>query len=429
MYRKLQVKITFFCTIVTGLILIAMSCICLYIVEKGIKETNKSSFINNRNTIISYLENQTIISHTWILKAEKNFHFQIDIKDKGYNLVLKSLVSDRNKEYLIALANETALNEYGLDIENPADDVYRTIFQEFKIKDRNNQLYNASVVLIPKESGLLSVAILYSYELQDRQILHQRKLFGGVVLCAIILLSVFFWLFTRYMIRPIKENHDKQIHFIAAISHKLYSPLTAILSGLSDIRRIPHEKVPGIIQKSVLEGEHMSRLINDMLSLTNADANNWKIYPELVEIDTLLLQIYEKFDLPARSKGLKFMISLPDKAIPLVSCDDERISQAISVLLDNIFSVMSEGGTIQMSLSSDNNQAEIKISDNGLSLPREYKNAGFKKLYKIGKIYNVKDYFGMGLYIVNEIMKAHDGNMILRDNKGGGITIIISLPI
>lgn len=105
MFRKLHHQMTLFCTMVTGLILVAMSCICLTIAESGIRDISYSSFINNINSLYSYLENQSVITHTWITQMEYNYHIQLDIKDTGNNLVFDSLNPSPAAEKLTAQAN------------------------------------------------------------------------------------------------------------------------------------------------------------------------------------------------------------------------------------------------------------------------------------------------------------------------------------
>ena len=98
MFKKLHRQMTLFCTLVTGLILVAMSCVCLTIAESGIKDVSYSSFINNLNSLYSYLENQSVITHTWISQMEYNYNMQMEIKDTGNKLVFQSLNPSSEEE-------------------------------------------------------------------------------------------------------------------------------------------------------------------------------------------------------------------------------------------------------------------------------------------------------------------------------------------
>ena len=76
----------------------------------------------------------------------------------------------------------------------------------------------------------------------------------------------------------------------------------------------------------------MSLLINDMLSLSNADNHSWKMHPVFCELDTLLLDTYEKYEPLMQDHHMKFFIELPEEEIPPCPCDPERISQVLGIL-------------------------------------------------------------------------------------------------
>ena len=90
MFKKLQFKLTMFCTGVTGVILIAMTCICLYFSQSGQMKNTASSFSSNLNSLITHLESQSTISLEWIAKMEKNYQFLISISDNGQPLFIRS---------------------------------------------------------------------------------------------------------------------------------------------------------------------------------------------------------------------------------------------------------------------------------------------------------------------------------------------------
>lgn len=72
MFQKLHRQMTWFCMAVTGVILVAMTLLCLLFSETSVRQNARQSFSNDLNSVISYLENQTVISHQWLSKAEGN---------------------------------------------------------------------------------------------------------------------------------------------------------------------------------------------------------------------------------------------------------------------------------------------------------------------------------------------------------------------
>ena len=137
------------------------------------------------------------------------------------------------------------------------------------------------------------------------------------------------------MITPLEKSRQEQTEFIAAASHELRSPLAVILSGISAMKKADPKEQEHFLSVIEKEGTRMSLLINDMLSLSNADNHSWKMHPVFCELDTLLLDTYEKYEPLMQDHHMKFFIELPEEEIPSCPCDPERISQVLGILLDN----------------------------------------------------------------------------------------------
>ena len=95
------------------------------------------------------------------------------------------------------------------------------------------------------------------------------------------------------MIRPLEKSRKEQNAFIAAASHELRSPLTVIQTSLSAVSYADPEQTEHFISISLDECKRMSRLIQDMLSLSRSDNHTWVLDCTSCEIDTLLLDVYE----------------------------------------------------------------------------------------------------------------------------------------
>ena len=172
--------------------------------------------------------------------------------------------------------------------------------------------------------------------------MRMRLLFLLAVLVAIFALAVFSWFFTRRMIRPLEQSRKEQNAFIAAASHELRSPLAVIQSSLSAISHASEEKADQFIAISLKECKRMTRLIQDMLSLSRSDNHTWVMNMAPCEVDTLLLETYEKYEIPAHEKGLSFSVQLPEEDLPSCILDKAKISQILSILIENALSYVPE---------------------------------------------------------------------------------------
>lgn len=427
---------TFFCTMISGLILAVMSCICLYISQSIMKNDADTSLVNSLDVVILYLENTSLIPHSWILQTESNYGLQMSLYNNGCELMFHTLESDPSRDALTNLASNTALETYSLNMDHPDRALSSTQIQRFPVTGSNNQIYDAAVIQIPKPSGFLSAVILHSRAALDAQIQRLERIFIAVDVSFFLLLGIFSWLFSRYTIRPLERNQEQQAQFIAAISTALGLPLTSMLSALPRLQSASLPEIPKIAQGIELEGDYMSRMINNMLFLVNADINELVIYPEPLELDTLLLEIGEKFELLARSREVNINYSFPDEALPLVTCDNERMNQALSILLDYSLRIAQTPGNLNISFDCSKEWVEIRIADSRTSILEQYEKIDVAQLCKsysknsggVGwEMYS--DYLGIGIPIVHKIMDLHGGTITLQNNAYGGYSFVITIPL
>ena len=426
MFRRLHIQMTFFSALIIGIVIFIMTTACNFIAENSTGQNAWNTFQNNAISCISHLETQSIISSDWILQAEKNYDISMDIRDNGNSLYLKKLQTDSLDETIFRKAEEISAASYALDLSNPGavsiSKLTKRIF--FQMKD-----FYVSTALIPKSHGTVSMIILYSLDSVKHKILLQRLAFSGAAFLAILALSICSWFFTGRMITPLEKSRQEQTEFIAAASHELRSPLAVILSGISAMKKADPKEQGHFLSVIEKEGTRMSLLINDMLSLSNADNHSWKMHPVSCELDTLLLDTYEKYEPLMQDHHMKFFIELPEEEIPPCPCDPERISQVLGILLDNAISYVPENGKIILSLSQTKTHFLIRVKDNGPGIPDSAKTSVFRRFYRADSARNNRQHFGLGLCIAYEIISLHKGTISVLDTPGGGSTFQISLPL
>lgn len=421
MFRRLHIQMTFFSALIIGIVIFIMTTACNFIAENSTRQNAWNTFQNNAISCISHLETQSIISSDWILQAEKNYDISMDIRDNGNSLYLKKLQTDSLDETIFRKAEEISAASYALDLSNPGavSKLTKRIF--FQMKD-----FYVSTALIPKSHGTVSMIILDSVK---HRILLQRLAFSGAAFLAILALSICSWFFTGRMITPLEKSRQEQTEFIATASHELRSPLAVILSGISAMKKADPKEQGHFLSVIEKEGTRMSLLINDMLSLSNADNHSWKMHPVSCELDTLLLDTYEKYEPLMQDHHMKFFIELPEEEIPPCPCDPERISQVLGILLDNAISYVPENGKIILSLSQTKTHFLIRVKDNGPGIPDSAKTSVFRRFYRADSARNNRQHFGLGLCIAYEIISLHKGTISVLDTPGGGSTFQISLPL
>ncbi len=421
MFQKLHRQMTWFCMAVTGVILVAMTLLCLLFSETSVRQNARQSFSNDLNSVIPYLENQTVISHQWLSKAEGNERLYLDLYDNGAPLLHNSLAKTEERRSLTARARELAAGEHGLDVLLPMTNsvLYQSV--EFTMEDGEGREYYAAAAVFPKQGGTLSAVAVYPLAERDRQLLVQRLLFAAIDLLGLLSLLLFSWGFTGRMLRLLEESRQKQAQFVAAASHELRSPLAVMLSNLSALGKAKPEERERFEKNIRAEGSRMSRLVDDMLALANADSHSWSIRKEPVEADTLALRVYERFLRLAGEKGLRLELSLPEEALPRYQWDGSRIEQALSVLLDNALSYTPAGGNIELILERQpGGRAKFTVRDSGPGVPDSEKEHIFERFYRADSARRDREHFGLGLCVAKEIATLHKGRLWVEDAPDGG---------
>lgn len=433
MFKKLHRQMTIFSALITSGILILMAIASLVIFERGLTRNSYERFLNNGNSCVAYLETQSVLSHKWILEAKQEYGVELRILNNGKRLFFDKLNEESSSnasgengrkssvENMLAEAARISREEQGLDVEYTGSiSLPKEVY--FETAD-----FYACTALIPKGSGVLSLVLVYPLDGLKGQIFHQRILWGGLLLIAVLALVVFSWFFTGKMLRPLEENRKRQTQFIASASHELRSPLAVILSSVQAI-----EADPGECRRFLFtiksEGTRMSRLIGDMLALANADNKSWSIMKSPCELDTLLLETYEKYEPLLREKGISMNVELPDESLSPCRCDGGRISQVLGILLDNGASYVPAGGKIRSGVEEKEKYFRIYVEDNGPGISDENKEAVFQRFYRADSSRKDKQHFGLGLCIAKEIVTLHHGSIRIEDTKGGGTTFVVRLP-
>lgn len=428
--------------------MIFMSLLYLQVSENSLYKNHFASFRNDISTIASSLEQSTYISMQWLAGLEARNAYLIFVIDndkpflyntlktgasgtKGSNdtgssndLFGQYLLSESLQAYDMMFESETVVS-YSSNYFGIHHDEY-----EFTSPSTGEHYYSS---LIDIERGLTHSRILILNPLAglQAQITHQRLLFLLLDLLAALAFSVFSWFFTGKLLRPLQQNHENQMQFIASASHELRTPLSAILAtNECCITATPQEQA-GFFQTIRKEGRRMNTLIDDLLTLAHSDSGRFLIEKKEVELDTLCTNAYEAFEPLCRQKKLTLSLTLPDVPLPRLSCDPDRIAQVLSILLHNAVSYTPENGFVSLSLTcrqDRKNLFEITVSDTGVGIPDSDKKRIFSRFYRAEKSRSTKGHFGLGLSIAYEIISAHHGRISVQDNLPCGSVFVVRLP-
>jgi Signal transduction histidine kinase len=248
-----------------------------------------------------------------------------------------------------------------------------------------------------------------------------------IVLIAVLFVSI---LIIRQAIKPAEKTMQSQKNFIAAVSHELKTPLAVILSTADAIEASPDCTIDVKNHAVLIETEisRMTKLIQDLLLLSSIDAGNWISHKSEINVDTLLISLYDKFVNICNQKSIDLQIKMPEECFPSLISDEDRLNQIISILLDNAISYSPEQSVILMDASIQKNYLTISIIDHGIGISEEDREHIFDRFYRCDKSRTKKEHYGLGLSVANELVSLLAGRIYLNDTPGGGCTFTITIP-
>lgn len=231
---------------------------------------------------------------------------------------------------------------------------------------------------------------------------------------------------------PSEEMIKSQKDFVAAASHELKAPLAVIIANTEALQEMQnHDSNDPQAQTclDVIDTEcgRMSRLVRDMLLLASSDADKWTIQKSEINVDTLLITLYDAYEPVCISKKIRLDLNLSEDAYPVLAADRERLFQILSIFLDNAVCYSPEDSSIQIMTTLSEKELTFSVTDHGKGIPEEDKPFIFDRFYRGDKSRTDKSHFGLGLSIAKELAKMLGGEIGFKDTEGGGATFFLRL--
>lgn len=209
---------------------------------------------------------------------------------------------------------------------------------------------------------------------------------------------------------------------IAVVSHDLRNPLGVVGLALQMLGDDPGA-VPVALPRAQRAVDRMVRLIDDLLDVARIDAGTLGVDPKLVDVASMLDDLYEQHRVLATEKR----IDLDRRYAPVGSAmiDRHRIVQAMSNLLGNALKVTPPGGRITLGADRSGDRLVMGVSDTGPGIAPEHRDRLFDRFWQPKQR---RDGVGLGLAIVKGIVDAHGGTVEVDSTVGAGSTFRIVIP-
>lgn len=230
-----------------------------------------------------------------------------------------------------------------------------------------------------------------------------------------------------------KQEFEKDKNeFVSIISHELRNPLTSIKGYLNLIEKKEigsmNKKQQAFFKKIEDSAERMTELVENLLDVNKINTGKMRLNLSPVSIGKIFKKVSSDLSRALSQKNLKIQLDKDERVY--VYGDDIRLYQVFYNLLDNAIKYSFPDGKIKVGYKNEDEHALFYIKDNGVGIsPLEQKKL-FTKFSRIENIFSVSSGgTGLGLYIVKNLVLAHNGAIWIESKHGKGATFNVKLPL
>lgn len=232
------------------------------------------------------------------------------------------------------------------------------------------------------------------------------------------------------MARELESAESLRKNLLADVAHELRSPLTVIQGNLrailDDVYPLDKTEVARLYDQT----RHLSRLVDDLHILAQAEARELPLNLLGVDIPRLLPQVAAAFESLAETQDVSLRVETPP-ALPLIRADAVRLTQVLHNLLTNALRHTPPGGVITLSAGQVENTIHLVVSDTGEGIPPEHLPHIFERFYRADQSRRRdKGGVGLGLAIAHAIVEAHGGSIRAESpGQDQGSVFTITFPL
>ena len=217
--------------------------------------------------------------------------------------------------------------------------------------------------------------------------------------------------------------------FVATVSHELRTPLTSIYGFAETLMRADvefsaaeRETFLGYIAS---ESERLINIVDDLLSVARLETGTLRLHIEPVDLGAIVGEVVARAQ--EHAERWEFELDVPAGGV-VVDADREKLSQVLLSLVDNAIKFSPQGGRIAISARRRPESAEIRVSDQGVGIPRADQQRIFSKFYRAEGTGPGVQGTGLGLFLARGLLVAMGGRIWVESKEGQGSTFVFELP-
>lgn len=232
-------------------------------------------------------------------------------------------------------------------------------------------------------------------------------------------------------ISELRRLEQMRSEFVANVSHELRTPLTSI-RGFTETLLDGALEDPTVARHFLQiihdEAERLTRLINDLLSLSALESRRREPNRKLLDWHRLVGEVVSMLAPLVQGKNLEVEVKVAED-LPPVPADRDMMGQMLINLLDNAIKYTPDGGKIKVAVWGEGDNLVLQVADTGIGIPPESLPRIFERFYRADKARSRElGGTGLGLAIVKHIVEAHGGRIEVESRVNGGTSFTVYLP-
>jgi signal transduction histidine kinase len=251
-----------------------------------------------------------------------------------------------------------------------------------------------------------------------------------IALLALVMLGATF-VGARYIMRQIELVNAKS-SFVSNVTHELKTPVAVIKLAVEtlELGRVSSEAERDKYLRTITrESDRLAQLVDNILDFSRLEAGQRTLQLSPLDLRDVVHAAMDTFRLRLEDAGFHYELSLPD-SVPMVLGDGQALQHCVLNLLDNAVKYSREQKEVRVAVAPRDGMLTLAVADRGIGIPPEDQERIFEKFARVesGLVHTVKG-AGLGLSLVEMLVRAHHGRVEVASTPGEGSTFTILLPV
>jgi signal transduction histidine kinase len=233
------------------------------------------------------------------------------------------------------------------------------------------------------------------------------------------------------MLGELERTERQRRNLTADVAHELRTPLHVIQGNLEGMLDGVYPTSTEQIEATLQESRLLARLVEDLRTLSLAEAGELPLRQGAVDVADLLADAVTSFSGQAEEIGVRLHLEMANDAPLVVTGDADRLDQVLGNLIANALRHTPAGGSVTLSATLDGAQLSIRVADTGEGIPADDLPFVFDRFWRGDRARTHRDGTGsgLGLSIASQLVQAHGGTLTVQSELGKGTEFVIRLPL